>query len=585
MDGSIGRSRWFHPLLLLGWLILGSGFRWLRLGMEPPWTDEFATLVYSLGNSFLEVPLDRAISGEMLLQPVRVASKTGIGDVVAHLLAESTHPPVYFMLSHWWLGWFSSQGELVSVTAARSLAAGFGVVAIAAIFFLVRSMFRSTVGAHLAAAVMAVSPFGIFLSREARHYTLAILVAIASVGIFLVALRHLHQRQRLPLLYVLAWVATNGLGVAVHYFFTLVLAAQAIALGLLSLRSWQQQRTSPSPSELPPLTQSVWYPIYAAAAGSLATTLAWLPLWQSFAGSRLTGWVSHGYSLSLEPVLRLLLWLVTMFALLPVDPATLPIPVVVVAGIVLLVFVLWALWQLYRGIRLLLHASNQQWQPVRWLLAYLLAAAICFAILTYGFQKDVTLAPRFAFIFFPAAIAAIGMSLAAWWHKGKYSIALAFLIAGCLGSATTVGDWGYLQHHRTRLLAQAIQQHSQAPILIASTHKHHGQTGRLMGLAWTFRQQPFSSSPIFQQRSPQFLLAHKAQPLEAGNDPAVVLQETVAQLSPPLDVWAIDFHAPVVLEERGCVEDEQRWPELSSYRVRLYHCPHVASKGTSKEAL
>ncbi len=578
MEGSIGKSRWFHPLLLLGWLVLGSVFRWFRLGMEPPWTDEFATLVYSLGNSFLEVPLDRSISAESLLQPLYFRSDASIQDVVTHLMAESTHPPVYFVLSHWWLRWFSSEGELVSVAAARSLSAAFGVAAIAAIFFFVRSVFRTTTGGHLAAAMMAVSPFGIFLSREARHYTLAILLAIASLAFFLFALRRLYQRQRLPWVWVLTWVLTNSLGVAVHYFFTLVLASQAIAITIIGIRSWQQHRTSSNHPELPAPTKSVWYPLYAAAAGSLATTAVWIPVWQSFAGSRLTGWVSHGYSLSLEPLLRLLLWLTTMFALLPVDPATVPIAIVVVAGILLLGFFIWAVWHLYQGIRYLWHSKNLQQQPTRWLLAYLVAALASFGILTYGFQKDVTLAPRFAFILFPAAIALIGMSLASGWQKGKLHIASAFLVAGLLGSITIVGDWGYLQHHRTVLLAQAIQNHSQAPILIASTHKHHGQTGRLMGLAWEFRRwRTQQESPLW-SRSPQFLLAHKAQPLQAGNDPAVVLQETVAQLPKPLDIWAIDFHAPVVLQEYNCVRDQQRWPELSSYRVRLYHCPHVEAK-------
>lgn len=578
MESSLGQSRWFHPLLLLGWLILGGVFRWFRLGMEPPWTDEFATLVYSLGNSFVEVPLDRPISTELLLQPLHFRSDAGVRDVVTHLMTESTHPPVYFVLSHWWLRWFSGDGELVSAFAARSLAAAFGVAAIAAIFFFVRSIFRSTTGAHLAAAGMAVSPFGIFLSREARHYTLVILLAIASLAFFLFALRHLHQRQRLPLVYVLTWVLTNSLGVAVHYFFTLVLASQAIAITTIGIRSWQQHRSSSNHPELPAPTKSVWYPLYAAAAGSLVTTAVWIPVWQSFAGSRLTGWVSHGYSVSLEPLLRLLLWLATMFSLLPVDPATLPVPLIVVAGMVLLGFFIWAVWHLYQGIRYLLDATKIQQQSTRWLLAYFLAALSCFGILTYGFQKDVTLAPRFAFIFFPAAIALTGTSLATWWQKGKPRIAAIFLIAGLFGSITTVGDWGYLQHHRTELLAQAIQKSSQAPILIASTHKHHGQTGRLMGLAWEFRRWQTQPDAPFWSRSPQFLLAHKAQPLAAGNDPAIVLQKTVANLPKPVDIWAIDFHAPVVLEDQHCVEDQQRWPQLSSYRVRLYHCPHVEAK-------
>jgi len=40
--------------------------------------------------------------------------------------------------------------------------------------------FRSRLVGQIAAAMMAVSPYGIYLAQEARHYTLAILLIIAS---------------------------------------------------------------------------------------------------------------------------------------------------------------------------------------------------------------------------------------------------------------------------------------------------------------------------------------------------------------------------------------------------------------------
>jgi len=64
-------SRWFHFLLLLVWLAIGTGLRFTHLTSKPPWTDEFATLVFSLGNSFRTVPLEQAITLNTLLMPLR----------------------------------------------------------------------------------------------------------------------------------------------------------------------------------------------------------------------------------------------------------------------------------------------------------------------------------------------------------------------------------------------------------------------------------------------------------------------------------------------------------------------------------
>ncbi|MBD0345448.1 MAG: glycosyltransferase family 39 protein, partial [Coleofasciculus sp. Co-bin14] len=165
-------SRWLHPLLLLVWIAIGAVLRFTQLTGKPPWTDEFATLVFSLGNSFQPVPIDRAISLETLLQPLRLNPTAGAPTVLHHLLTEDHHPPLYFLLAHWWMQLVPTSGEYVSLWAARSLPAVFGVVSIPAAYGLGFLAFHSRLVAQLAAAMIAVSPYGIFLSQEARHYTL-----------------------------------------------------------------------------------------------------------------------------------------------------------------------------------------------------------------------------------------------------------------------------------------------------------------------------------------------------------------------------------------------------------------------------
>lgn len=81
--------------LLLLWTMLGAILRFTNLEAKPPWADEWATLVFSLGHSFQTVPLDRVISLDTLLQPLQLDTTSQTGDAIKHLMEESTHPPFF----------------------------------------------------------------------------------------------------------------------------------------------------------------------------------------------------------------------------------------------------------------------------------------------------------------------------------------------------------------------------------------------------------------------------------------------------------------------------------------------------------
>ncbi|NJL83065.1 MAG: hypothetical protein HC890_09105 [Chloroflexaceae bacterium] len=229
------KARW----LLLAWITIAMLVRFTNLAGKPPWTDEFATLVFSLGNSYDSVPLNQVMAGSALLQPLQPNGAASLGEVTSLVVAQDNHPPVYFALTHLWLKWFPQQ-PYVSVWAARALAAGFGVLSVPGMYGLARLGFASELTAQLAAALMAVSPFGVYLAQEARHYTLGVLLAIASLACLLVAGESLWRGKPLPWRFVALWIGVNCLGLAVHYFFCLTLAAEAIAL--LGLSWWAASR-------------------------------------------------------------------------------------------------------------------------------------------------------------------------------------------------------------------------------------------------------------------------------------------------------------------------------------------------------
>jgi uncharacterized membrane protein len=85
------------------------------------------------------------------------------------------HPPLHYLLLHFWIKIFGN-----SELAARSLSVLFGLITIAATFFLVKRLFGSA-PARLAAVFMAIGPFLVRYSQEARMWgLLATLVALSS---------------------------------------------------------------------------------------------------------------------------------------------------------------------------------------------------------------------------------------------------------------------------------------------------------------------------------------------------------------------------------------------------------------------
>jgi uncharacterized membrane protein len=221
---------------------------------------------------------------------------------------------------------------------------------------------------------------------------------------------------------------------------------------------------------------------------------------------------------------------------------------------------------------------------------FMIGALVIFFGITYTLGADMTLAPRYQFVYFPVAIALIGAALATSWNtltppaqtpltprqpssrvrfsrKGSKKAVILIWLMGLLGALTVTWNLGYLQSIRPDLMVNVIQKLSDAPVLIATTHQHHGHTGRMMGLAWEFKHRDSSHTT-----SPTFLLARDKLDSQVKN-PTITLQETVAGLSRPLDVWLVNFHAGIDLAQQKCFVTPQRLPKVDSYWYRLYHCP------------
>ncbi|BAY41123.1 hypothetical protein NIES2111_55140 [Nostoc sp. NIES-2111] len=546
-------SRWLHPLLLLGWFIIGLGLRFTHLTAKPLWTDEFATLVFSLGNSFLPVPLNQAIAPDILLQPLQLNPAATIGDVIHKMITQDNHPPLYFVLAHLWMNLFPNQEQYVSLLAARSFPALLGAVSIPLTYGLGRLAFRSRLVGQLAAAIMAVSPYAIYLAQEARHYTLAIIWVIASLSCLVIATRHLQNRTLLPLWLIICWVGINALGIATHFFFSLTLCAETLVLIFLAWQQSQQAKTLV-------FLFSVWWRIYAVALGTAIAGLVWLPSFlENPYRSSLTEWIqTDGISLSLlNPLFQLFAAWVTMIMLLPVESAQLA--VVIVSGLVMLIFAIWATPILVRGYKFQLQ-QPQTSLPTQVLTGVVLGAIALFFILTYIFGIDITRGARYNFVYFPAVIILVGASLAVCWHTSQKAVMLIWLM-GLVSAITVVSNLGYQKYYRPDLLVPIIQQNSQVPVLIATTHKTLVQTGEMMGIARELNPSA--------QTTTQFLLAHQEQD---PNTSTVALENTLQQLPRPFDIWLVNFHAPIAEAAKKCVAQTKPLSAVDGYEYKVYQC-------------
>lgn len=572
--------------LLLLWLLIGTVLRLTNLAAKPAWTDEFCTLVFSLGNSFRSVPLDQVITLDVLLQPLQPNPNAGVTDVLKNLLSESNHPPLYFILAHWWMQlWQTDAVGLASIWAARSLSAILGAASIPAIYGLSKLAFGSPLVSNLAAAMMAVSPYGIFLAQEARHYTLAILWVIASVSCLIVAIRRIYSPHKLsferareaekqdgrslPVWLIASWIIINFLGISTHYFFSLTLCTEAFVLIALWFKTKQPKVKTfnflPPPAQFFP-----WRQILTVAVGTLLGGLFWLPIFlSSNRGGELTAWIqSDNKSLIvwLNPIFQAIAAWITMISLLPVEAAAMPL--VIASGGLMLVFFIWALPILSRGIITLLQQPTTRLMT-QVLIGLILGAIALFFFFTYALSIDLTRGARYNFVYFPAVIVLIGASLAVCWRthhpnvkqrfflpSHKASVILIWLM-GLFSAITVVCNLGYQKYYRPDLLVQLIQ-NSPAPILIATEQKTHVQIGEMMGLARELKKAGFTQ--------PQFFLAHQDQ----SNTSTQALQESLNQIPKSLDLWLVNFYAPVKFN--NCVSAPLSSPPVDGYNYQLFHC-------------
>ena len=177
--------------VLVAVVLAGLAFRFYHLDYKVFWEDEIIGTVHTMGHTELEIAAaslrltDAAAVQRYFRFTPGERYPNGPAATVAALAAEDPqHPPLYYVLCRLWVELFGT-----SVTAIRSLSALFGVLVLPCMYWLCVELFGSKRTAWIAVALVAISPFQVLYSQEAREYTLWSVVTLLLCIAFLRACR------------------------------------------------------------------------------------------------------------------------------------------------------------------------------------------------------------------------------------------------------------------------------------------------------------------------------------------------------------------------------------------------------------
>jgi uncharacterized membrane protein len=206
----------------------GVFFRFHNIDRKVYWNDEVWTSIWISGHSGADVlstvPAQRVIAPEDLMVYQRVRPGHGVGASIAALTAEDPkQPALYLLMVRTWAGLFGDEPGPV-----RLLSALISLLVLPVAYWFGREVFGDRISALVLVTLIAVSPFHILYSQEARPYSLWALFTLASGAALLAALA-----RPSPARWSLYAVNVAG-GLYSHTLFGLVLMGQVVYVLLAS---------------------------------------------------------------------------------------------------------------------------------------------------------------------------------------------------------------------------------------------------------------------------------------------------------------------------------------------------------------
>ncbi|NJN20449.1 MAG: hypothetical protein HC812_03600 [Leptolyngbya sp. RL_3_1] len=227
-------------ITLLIALLLGIGLRCWSLDHKLFWVDEVFTTLDVAGYTDGEIAAlfhpPRLTTAQGLIDTVALDSNRPFRAMLHSLITENTnHVPLYYALTYGWIKLFGQ-----SVTALRALALVFSLAALPLFYDLSRRLFQSPIVAGLAVALMAVSPFHVLYSQEARPYSLWMLITVLSSWALVTSLgtESASQPRQSRRIYWGLYGAAASLGLYTFLYMPLVLVAHGLYVVICQRERW-----------------------------------------------------------------------------------------------------------------------------------------------------------------------------------------------------------------------------------------------------------------------------------------------------------------------------------------------------------
>ncbi len=370
-------------LLLLAILLFAFAARIYRLDASSMWSDEGLSLYRA------QLPLAEVFENTITVDGIDT---------------RDTNPPLYFLLLNLWR---RAAGD--SVFALRYFGVLAGVLAVPLLYLLGRLVYNRPLGL-VAAALLALSPFAVWMSQELRNYGLLLSLNLLTVyGLFRFLLGDGRRR------WLILWVTAGLLGAYTHYFGFFILAYSGVAL--VAFLVWRRWR--------PPL------PLLIAGGVLLLALLPILPVaLERFRAGRQVDFDFLPPTAVLRQALNA--YAVGISASLQ-QPAgrVWPVVLLALAGVGLL------LWR-RRGAALTLTAG------------YLVLPLAVLLLLSQ--INPLYNGPRHVFIGLPPFLLLVGMGLVGW--SGRWRI---LPLLGGLFLLASQGQWLWTQHHDPALARDDVR--------------------------------------------------------------------------------------------------------------------------------
>ncbi|WP_199192095.1 glycosyltransferase family 39 protein [Chlorogloea sp. CCALA 695] len=535
-------DRRIHYLALTGTLFLGAILRLGNLEGKFLWLDEVITAIFSLGRNYNNVPLEVVIPFHQLQQIFTLVPEVSCTQIAQNIALQSTHPPLFFCLLHSWFGLVNPLSPSW-VWTLRSFSVLWGASEVGAIYLLNTKAFSPSAGLT-AAVMMAVSPFGVYLSQEARHYTLPVLlITLALLGLILIQQDIVSKRLRVSIW--IFWTTVNIIGLYVHYFFILAIVAEIVTLlGVM----YRNQRNF--------LRYSI--ALTLAILAIIISFIPWLPVLTGHFNRPETSWIPSPHNVA--PIYQILAaWLLTI-ATFPVENQ--PIPIVILSGLGTLVFGGGVLWLSFKGIKQLWKSTNLSTFT---LASFIIVVLLEFLAIVYFLGKDITITPRYNFVYYPAFLALVAAGLNKNLERPQ-TFSLIFL-GSLLSCLFVISNLAFQKPYNPQQVAKTINLEPNLPVMVVMGYRDYQNVALGLSFALALEKVRDSGDFVFLERSPN------------GYESVWQKLALLPPLKAPLlNLWVIapdlrqrEYPPQLALSKHSCFMDSEQ-----HYRIgvpyQLYRC-------------